>query len=172
MTDPGALAAVREAMAGYSGVGGVGTAWLLDRYDAVSDLHQPHVWPIGHVSADLLICRHCCIRDPRSNTRTDACHIHHVHSPGSPICATRAALSVGPAIARPAQPPGQSSALIPEREAEVLRLAAEGLGNAEIARKLSYSDRTIKVALKRFTDRFNLRNRAHAVAYALRNGLI
>lgn len=171
-TDPGTLTAVREAMAGYLDAGGAGMAWLLDRYDAVSDLHQPHVWPIGHLSADLVICRHCCIRDPRSNTRTDACHLHHAHGSGAPICATRAALSVGPAVTRPTHLPGRGAAVLTERETEVLRLAAEGFSTAEIARKLAYAEKTIKVALQNVTVRLQLRNRVHAVAYAVRNGLI
>ena len=59
-----------------------------------------------------------------------------------------------------------------EREIEVLRLLADGLDTAEIARKLSYSERTIKAVLHDVTARFQLRSRAHAVAYAVREGLI
>lgn len=58
------------------------------------------------------------------------------------------------------------------REIEVLRLLADGFDTAEIAVKLSYSQRTIKTILHDVTNRFHLRNRCHAVAYALRNGLI
>jgi DNA-binding NarL/FixJ family response regulator len=59
-----------------------------------------------------------------------------------------------------------------EREIEVLRLLADGLDTAEIARRLSYSERTIKAVLHDVTARFQLRSRAHAVAYAVREGLI
>lgn len=59
-----------------------------------------------------------------------------------------------------------------EREIEVLRLVADGLDTAEIAARLSYSQRTIKNVLHDVTTRLHLRNRSHAVAYALRNGLI
>ncbi|NHC15927.1 response regulator transcription factor [Motilibacter deserti] len=58
------------------------------------------------------------------------------------------------------------------REIEVLRLVAEGLDTAEIARELSYSERTIKNVLHEVTTRLQLRNRPHAVAYAMRQGLI
>jgi len=58
------------------------------------------------------------------------------------------------------------------REVELLRLLAEGLDTGAIAAKLSYSERTVKNVLYGITTRLNLRNRAHAVAYALRNGLI
>nr|WP_202469622.1 response regulator transcription factor [Streptomyces sp. SID2888] len=58
------------------------------------------------------------------------------------------------------------------REIEVLRLVAEGYDTADIAVKLSYSERTIKNVLHAVMSRLNLRNRSHAVAYALRQGLI
>ncbi|MEU7700132.1 LuxR C-terminal-related transcriptional regulator [Streptomyces sp. NPDC039028] len=58
------------------------------------------------------------------------------------------------------------------REAEMLRLVSEGLDTAAIARKTSYSERTVKNVLHEITTRLQLRNRAHAVGYALRNGLI
>ena len=64
-------------------------------------------------------------------------------------------------------PPGVS-----EREADILRLVAEGWDTAEIAAKLSYSERTVKNVLHGLTTRRQLRNRAHAVAYALREGYI
>lgn len=58
------------------------------------------------------------------------------------------------------------------RETEVLRLVADGLDTDEIAAALSYSSRTVKNILHGVTSRFCLRNRSHAVAYALREGLI
>jgi DNA-binding NarL/FixJ family response regulator len=58
------------------------------------------------------------------------------------------------------------------REIEVLRLASEGLETAEIARQLSYSERTVKGVIHDITTRYHLRNRTHAVAYAVRLGLI
>lgn len=58
------------------------------------------------------------------------------------------------------------------RETDVLRLVAEGMDTGEIARKLSYSERTVKNIMHGLTTRLALRNRAHAVAYALREGYI
>jgi DNA-binding NarL/FixJ family response regulator len=58
------------------------------------------------------------------------------------------------------------------REIEILRLVSEGLDTAEIAGKLCYSERTVKNALHDVTSRLQLRNRSHAVAYALKQGLI
>lgn len=59
-----------------------------------------------------------------------------------------------------------------ERELEVLRLVAEGHETAEIARKLSYSERTVKGVIHEINNRFQLKNRAQAVAYAVRRGVI
>jgi DNA-binding NarL/FixJ family response regulator len=69
-------------------------------------------------------------------------------------------------------PRGLSFAILADREVEVLRLVADGLDTAEIATRLSYSQRTIKTVLHDVTTRLQLRNRSHAVAYALREGLI
>jgi len=59
-----------------------------------------------------------------------------------------------------------------DREVEVLRLIADGLDTCEIARRLAFSKRTIKSILHDVTTRLQLRNRAHAVAYAVREGFI
>ncbi|WP_438363653.1 response regulator transcription factor [Streptomyces marincola] len=58
------------------------------------------------------------------------------------------------------------------READVLRLVADGLDTAETAAALSCSERTVKNVLHGLTTRLRLRNRAHAVAWALREGHI
>jgi DNA-binding NarL/FixJ family response regulator len=59
-----------------------------------------------------------------------------------------------------------------EREVEVLRLLAEGYDTAEVASTLSFSERTVKNVLYAVTSRLQLRNRTHAVAYAVREGFI
>lgn len=59
-----------------------------------------------------------------------------------------------------------------EREIQVLRLIADGLDTGEVARELAFSERTIKSVLHDVTTRLQLRNRSHAVAYAVREGLI
>ncbi|MFI7087649.1 response regulator transcription factor [Streptomyces anulatus] len=61
---------------------------------------------------------------------------------------------------------------ITDREREVLRLLAEGDDTADIARKVNYSGRTVKNIIRSFVERLQLRNRTHAVAYAMRHGLI
>ena len=59
-----------------------------------------------------------------------------------------------------------------EREIDVLRLLADGQDTAQIAARLRYSERTIKKILQDLTTRLQLRNRTHAVSYALRIGAI
>ncbi|WP_435738058.1 LuxR C-terminal-related transcriptional regulator [Cellulosimicrobium sp. PMB13] len=70
------------------------------------------------------------------------------------------------------QPRGITFAGLATREVEVLRLIADGFDTAEVARHLAYSERTVKNVLHDITSRLQLRNRVHAVAYALREGLI
>jgi len=69
-------------------------------------------------------------------------------------------------------PRGLTLAGLTQREIDVLKLVAEGLSTGEIARRLSYSERTIKNVIHDVTARFHLRNRSHAVAYAMKTGLI
>jgi len=58
------------------------------------------------------------------------------------------------------------------REAEVLRLVAEGYDTADVAEKLAYSESTIKGILAKVMTKIEARNRCHAVAIVMRNGLI
>ncbi|MEV7043745.1 response regulator transcription factor [Amycolatopsis sp. NPDC051061] len=67
---------------------------------------------------------------------------------------------------------GPGAAGLTSREVDVLRLMAEGCDTAEIADKLCYSERTVKNTVYGLTNRLNLRNRPHAVAYAMRAGVI
>jgi len=69
-------------------------------------------------------------------------------------------------------PRGLSRTCLSDRETQVLRLVADGKDTQEIARELSYSERTVKNVLHDVTSRLQLKNRSHAVAYALREGLI
>jgi DNA-binding NarL/FixJ family response regulator len=70
------------------------------------------------------------------------------------------------------EPRGLKTSGISARETDVLRLIAQGLSTREVAKKLCYSERTVKSLLHDVTVRFELRNRSHAVAFAVREGLI
>jgi len=69
-------------------------------------------------------------------------------------------------------PRGMSLSGFTDREVDVLRLLSEGWDTAEIAAKLSYSERTVKNVIHDITARHQLKNRPHAVAYAVRAGII
>ncbi|WP_240138160.1 helix-turn-helix transcriptional regulator [Streptomyces sp. MUM 178J] len=69
-------------------------------------------------------------------------------------------------------PMGLTPSGLEAREVEVVRLLAEGLATTEIAQKLNYSERTIKNIISGMINRLGLRNRVHAVAFALRSGTL
>jgi DNA-binding NarL/FixJ family response regulator len=57
------------------------------------------------------------------------------------------------------------------REAEVLRLVATGLSNAEIVERLYLSPRTVKVHVANGFAKIGVHNRAAATEFVLRHGL-
>jgi DNA-binding NarL/FixJ family response regulator len=60
-----------------------------------------------------------------------------------------------------------------EREQEVLELMVEGVtSNRELARDLRVSENTVKFHVRNILDKLHLHNRAQAVAFALRSGLV
>jgi DNA-binding NarL/FixJ family response regulator len=67
----------------------------------------------------------------------------------------------------PARPAG-----LCDRDMEVLRLMADGHTTAGIARDLAYSESTIKNIIHAIVRELGARNRAHAVAMAMRSALI
>ncbi len=68
----------------------------------------------------------------------------------------------------PAKDEGELSA----REREVLQLVAEGATNREVAGKLYLSEHTVNFHMRNILQKLHLRNRAQAVAYAVRTGLV
>jgi DNA-binding NarL/FixJ family response regulator len=69
-------------------------------------------------------------------------------------------------------PRGLTFAGLTDREIAVLTLLAEGHATSEVGRRLFYSERTVKNVVHDITSRFDLRNRTHAVAFAIREGHI
>lgn len=67
---------------------------------------------------------------------------------------------------------GRPVALITERQIDVLRLAAHGLKDHEIAIELDLGTSTVKSHVKHAISRLSSRNRTHAVAIAIRAGLL
>ncbi|HEX6471183.1 MAG TPA: response regulator transcription factor [Streptosporangiaceae bacterium] len=59
-----------------------------------------------------------------------------------------------------------------DREMEVLRLVAKGLGNREIARELFISENTVKNHVRNILEKLQLHSRMEAVVYAVREKLL
>jgi DNA-binding NarL/FixJ family response regulator len=70
------------------------------------------------------------------------------------------------------QPRGLSLSRLTTREQQVLRLIAQGRATREVALELCYSERTVKNVLHDVVTKLGVRSRSHAVAYAVRHGLI
>ncbi|MER5601756.1 response regulator transcription factor [Streptomyces sp. NPDC002265] len=67
---------------------------------------------------------------------------------------------------------GDTPAALTAREIAVLRQLAAGFNTSEIAAALHYSERTVKNIIHQVITRCDLRNRVHAVAFALQRGLL
>ncbi|MDA0141860.1 response regulator [Solirubrobacter deserti] len=67
---------------------------------------------------------------------------------------------------------GDEGPVLTPREAQIVRLAADGYANAEIARELHVSTATIKTHLQHIFEKLEVSDRAAAVAKAIRRGLI
>ena len=75
-----------------------------------------------------------------------------------------------PSLTEPAVPPRFDS--LSDRETQVLRLLAQGMSNAEIARTLVVSEATVKTHVSRLLTKLGLRDRVQAVVAAYQHGLV
>lgn len=69
------------------------------------------------------------------------------------------------ALRRPEKPGNQALASLTSREYEILKLIAKGMSNKLIARELDISDGTVKVHVKHFLKKLNLRSRVEAAVW-------
>lgn len=80
-------------------------------------------------------------------------------------CAAGAVLTAGVHRVRERAPDRVDlTALLSEREVEVMRLVGQGLGNGQIARRLYVTDKTVKNHLNRIFRKLAVRTRAEAIA--------
>ncbi len=101
--------------------------------------------------------------------------IRRVHK-GEPSLTPRIARKLLHELGRPLSEKRPSSKTptpepLTEREVEVLRFVAQGMGNQEIAAELSIAEVTVRSHVSHILDKLHLANRVQATLYALREGL-
>ena len=116
------------------------------------------------------IVRRCEATPDRLSTAIRAAATGDGHLP--PDLLGRLLQQVGDAQRKAVAPAGLTFGGLTQRELTVLRLIADGYSTSEIATRMAYSERTIKNSIHDLVSRFHLRNRTHAVAFAVRQGLI
>jgi DNA-binding NarL/FixJ family response regulator len=85
---------------------------------------------------------------------------------------TASPVALEPPASAVAEPQRQGLANLSPRELDVLRLVASGSRNREICQTLVLSESTVETHLRHIYEKTGARNRADAVAYALRQGLV
>jgi DNA-binding NarL/FixJ family response regulator len=66
---------------------------------------------------------------------------------------------------------GAPAPRLTDRETEVLRLVAKGMGSRQIAERLSISYRTVQNHVQNTLDKLQLHNRVELARYAIEKGL-
>jgi two-component system nitrate/nitrite response regulator NarL len=99
------------------------------------------------------------------------------------ICDAIAAVARGQTVLRPEIQDGladeirirrerDGTTILTPREAQIIRLAADGCANAEIARQMNLSTATVKTHLQHVFEKLEVSDRSAAVAKAIRRGLV
>jgi len=79
----------------------------------------------------------------------------------------------GGLLRRRSQTNGKADILeLSEREAEVLKLIAEGLANKQISARLQISEKTVKNHVSRIFSKLNISARTQAAVHAIRTGIV
>ncbi len=90
-----------------------------------------------------------------------------------PAITPRLAKKVLETFAKPRQPSKDDPDALTDREREVLEAMVQGVtSNRKLARVLEVSENTIKFHVRNILDKLHLHDRAQAVGYALRHGLV
>ncbi|WP_312018605.1 response regulator transcription factor [Streptomyces sp. I05A-00742] len=128
---------------------------------AIRAVHAGRIW-MDPVVQERLIAAVTSDLPPRPGTAGSTA------APPAPASATAAPQPVQPTDDAPAPPPERLTA----RETEILTLIAEGLSNTEISDRLFLSRATVKTHINRIFAKTGARDRAQAVRYAYRSGLV
>ena len=90
---------------------------------------------------------------------------------GGVVVLERRLAELGSRIGAPPDTAPATRSTLTAREAEVLRLLADGLGNEQIGGRLYISPRTVANHVQRILEKTGSANRTEAAVYAIRHGL-
>ncbi|GAA1981774.1 response regulator transcription factor [Kitasatospora viridis] len=113
--------------------------------------------------------------DPGASDAPNASSASRAPNAPSPAPSVTGPADVPPTAFSRTGPPSNAAELpdgLTVREAEVLALIADGLSNAEIAAALFVSPATVKTHINNLFAKTAVRDRAQAVSYAFRHGLL
>ena len=106
-----------------------------------------------------------CIKQAESEDL--AAVVRQLFSPSFYLARSQPAASAGPS-----QPVSDAIALLTKREREILRLAAEGHSNSELAKMLWVTEQTVKFHLSNIYRKLEVSNRTEASRWAHHHGLL